>query len=268
MPFEPVSEAHAVVEVVFGLDMTRSFSRKEIDALSDAHDQWKDWLPRKAREQIIGLAVGSLSQTVEPGVGGVRFERTKPDGSTEWRFSVSGQRVSVNCLAYTRWKEISDKALNLMAEAVRISAGPSSHVANVFLQYIDRFQWRGRDADYRIGELLNLGDDWLPSSLSRRGKVWHMHQGWFKSEDIPVDGRALERIHIDGILVGQTVPTVQIDTYIRVDPIESLSASALFESEGVEIRRIFDELHRESKRLLNAVLVEEAARRIGLNAHA
>lgn len=260
MPFIPQSEQHAIIEVVIGLTFARPFYANEIEAFAKTHNELKAELPRVNRAAVFNIAFGNNPPPTPP-VGGVMFDRFKADGSIEWRLNVTGNSILVNCLSYTRWHEVWPRARDYLISAIRAVGSDDNPLVATTLQYIDMFAWEGAPEDYEISRLLDLSSDFLPSSLSERGQLWHLHQGWFVPVSVQPPRRTLKRIHIDA-LEQDASPMVKIDTYINLEhrlgvPIGHFTTD--------RFNAIFDDLHKQSTTMLAGILSEETRQRINLN---
>ncbi|MER8828820.1 TIGR04255 family protein [Mesorhizobium sp. M0938] len=267
MSFEPLNGSHAIAEVVFGLMLRRPFNRSEIEALANSHDRWRDMLPRLSRQSTVQFLMGAGGQLPPPemlptGAGGVLFDRVKPDGELAWRLSAQEQSLNVNCLEYSRWAEIWPQVRAFLKDASEVAAISTNPVTNVVLQYVDLFEWRDRSKSVRVNQLLDPDNPDLPSTAGQHGELWHVHQGWFRKENLPVPGQILERIHIDGVLSqAKMLPTVKIDIYLRLDLESPIKTSDLFKGNA---DTLFSYLHDTHKSILAKFLTKAAAERIGL----
>ena len=133
------SGEHAIVEVVFGLLLSRPFQPSEIEKLAQNHDRWKADLPRLARHEIQQLVVGEgIQQALAlPGGPGISFERIKPNGDLAWRLRCEGNSLFVNCLEYSRWHEVWKRALRHMRGVLETVDAEKVSIAGALLQYID-----------------------------------------------------------------------------------------------------------------------------------
>ena len=268
MPFEPINERHAIHEVVFVLGFERGFSEEEIEAIAAAHDRWKAELPGINRPQVLQVMVGAQARppagTV---VGPVQFTSHKRDGSLDWRLLVENNIVVVNCLTYTRWKEVWERARRLIMDAVSLITDEGNRASSIALQYIDIFQWQGAETDYRIDQLLRKDSPHVPTSLWDAGPLWHLHLGWFRTDGLPADGRLLERTHLDGQQMDQGSWQVKIDNTLRLDLDEPVVVqNHFFSGDQPFVDKVLPDLHLRNKELLTSFLTVELAQRIDLNA--
>jgi|JI10StandDraft_1071094.scaffolds.fasta_scaffold553945_2 uncharacterized protein (TIGR04255 family) len=273
MPFQPKSGAHAIIEVVFGLYFARAFTSTELDALAKAHPLWKEDLPKIARgafgggfQLMVAEGVGPMMPIPMQG-GGVIFESIKRDGSLDWRVRAEGNGLFVNCLAYeggvNTWAK-AKRYIERAADHMGINLGEQM-VSSCSLEYIDLFDWEGDVAGYDLEQLLRRNSRYIPATVWERGPMWHLYQGWFRSENIPDAKRLLERIHLDGVLDASGVPTVKFDTFMQVEFAKSVSVEHVIATKN-ENEGIFPTLHALNKRIISDYITQEMADRIRLNA--
>lgn len=271
MAFEPKSDNHAIVEVVFGLTFARRFTATEIDALAKSHSRWRDDLPRLNRSTIVQFMMSDGPPPpdiqVPPPVGGITFDRIKPDGNLEWRLRADEQSLFVNCLLYSGWSDVWPRVRGYLSTASEIINLEENPIIAVLLQYIDVFEWAGKKESYQVDELFDLDSSLMVRSVTGKGHLWHLHQGWYRHENLPVDGRLLERVHIDGVEDGAGSPTVKIDTYMQLQMRHPQLVRNFF-GKNDPADHVFGGLHDQNKALLRSVLNKGMAERIGLHASA
>lgn len=268
--FQPKSGDHAIVEVVLGIQFARNFSAPELEGLAAAHDRWKERLPRLGRTAILQLHIGdkpppNASQLL-PSTGGVTFDRVKPDGNLEWRLRADEGSIYVNCLNYEGWDAVWPQARDYLREASEVVAHPENEVRGLVLQYVDVFEWVEEPDLYRVDALLDRESPFIPASLWEKEQLWHLHQGWYRSDNLPASGRLLERIHLDAVIDDEGKPTVRMDTFLSLELNPLVNWKSLFVDDQPEAERIFNDLHDLAKDLVRAHINEEMAERIGLDA--
>lgn len=269
MPFQPKSNKHAIVEVVFGLVFTRPFHPKEIKALVESHGRWKELLPRRGRTSPFPVPF-MQGDELPPNFpiplppSGVTFDRVKPDGSLDWRLRADDAGITVNCLSYTTWPEIYGRARELLSQACEVAVRSDNSIRETFLQYIDVFEWEGEKQAYDLAELLRADSPYVPPSIRQRGPLWHLHQGFFRTEGLPSPGRLLERNHADGYQDQSGAALVKIDEYLSLHHLAPLAPSVLFGPRG-SADTLFGYLHDLNKDILRHYLTDKMQARIGLN---
>lgn len=274
MTFQPKGGDHAITEVVFGILLARSFAPADIEALIAAHDRWRDELPKLNRGNIIEIALGDQEPDDKPREDAIRpqipqltvsFDRIKPDGNIAWRLRANPSGLFVNCLVYDRWSEVWPKVASFLKAAYEVAAGSDNAIRTIALQYIDVFEWLAPLEDYRIDALLNRDSPHVPKALWDKSYLWHLHEGWYRSDDLPVPGRLLERIHLDAVVDNNGRPTVRMDTALNLEIATEEHISDPFGEFSAVTDRLFNNLHGLNKGLVRAYITEDMAERIGLN---
>jgi uncharacterized protein (TIGR04255 family) len=275
VPFRPIHDRHAIQEVVFVLTLGRGLEAGELGTVVKAHDRWRNDLPRLTRfgaHQIQEITLTDdgppqIKPVEQPGVVGIAFDALKRDGSLDWRLRLQENWIGVNCLSYTRWSDVWPTARNFLAQVGEIIINPKLPIVGMALQYIDLFVWDGDTEQYRADGLFRKGSEYIPSSIWNRGPLWHLYQGWFTEENLPVAGRRLEKVHIDAVEGGGVYQT-KVDTTSRHDLADELpSYKTAFGTDGEEacIDAVFTAMHLQGNRLLKAYITDEMARRISLD---
>lgn len=266
MAFVAKSGEHAIVEVVFGFQLSRPWHPAEIEKLAQNHDRWKKELPRLARHEIQQVMIGEgVQQAITlPGGPGISFERIKPNGDLAWRLRCEGNSIFVNCLEYTRWQDAWASASSYMRDVLEVVGAEKVSVAGTLLQYIDVFDWTADPKDYDISRLLDVESDYVPRAASNYGLGWHLHQGWFEPIKEPIPSRILHKAHFNALPKDETGhPTVKLDTLLRSDFNGHISAQNFFD-EGSALEGMFIDMHDRNKWLLSSFLTKSICQQIGL----
>jgi uncharacterized protein (TIGR04255 family) len=268
MAFEPKNDGHAIVEAVIGLQFQRPFKQHEVEAVIQRHDEWREFLPRLARSAGFQISFGPAGGLAQPAImpgAGVSFDRVKTDGALEWRLRIDGAAIFLNCLNYSRWREVWEHASRLVDRAAELTLAEDNKVTALIIQYIDLFEWKGSPDNYDARFLLRAGN-LVPEGVLSKGPLWHLHQGWFRGEDQLGPGRLLERLHIDAVLDERGRPTVRMDSFLSFEPGEAQTfvPGAFLKNDGSG-GAWFAILHDLDKKLLAEALTHETVERIGLN---
>jgi uncharacterized protein (TIGR04255 family) len=266
LAFVAKSGEHAIVEVVFGFQLSRPWHPTEIEKLAQSHDRWKDALPRLARHEMQQFMIGDGVQhaITLPGGPGISFERIKPNGDLAWRLRCEGNSIFVNCLEYTRWQEAWAIASGHMRSVLEVVGAEKVSIAGTLLQYIDVFDWIADPKDYDVSQLVNVGGDYVPRAARDYGLAWHLYQGWFEPVSEPVPGNCLHKAHFDALPIDEAGhPTVKLDTLLRSDFNGRISAQTFFEEDSA-LERMFVDMHDRNKGLLSSLLTKAICEQIGL----
>ncbi|QUD86972.1 TIGR04255 family protein [Phenylobacterium montanum] len=266
MPFEPINERHAIREVAFAFQFARPFNVEEIDTLAKDHDAIRSELPKLQRPMFLQFFVGpDASQTLNTPPGGANFESYKRDGTLDWRLSVTNNLLTVNCLTYTRWVDVWARAKHYISFAMPHLVKEDNAVSDIGLQYIDEFAWSGPIEEYDNRLILKAGGDNIPNSILGRGPLWHIHQGWFEPRERPLNGRLLNRMHVDALLVDDK-HIVRFDSTLSLDIDEAdrpTKCAALINEDGIA-DQVLSELHAVNKAVLGSYITDDLAKEIEL----
>jgi uncharacterized protein (TIGR04255 family) len=265
LAFVAKSGEHAIVEVVFGFQLSRPWHPAEIEKLAQSHNYWKESLPRLARHEMQQVIISNSPQAFTlPGGPGISFERIKPNGDLAWRLRCEGNSIFVNCLEYTRWQDAWTSASGYMRAVLQAVGAERISVAGTLLQYIDVFDWTADPKDYDAFQLLDAKSEYVPSSIGSYGLAWHLYQGWFVSLRDPVPGRVLQKVHFDALPKNESGhPTVKLDTLLLSEFNGPISAQTFME-EGSALQKMFIDMHKRNKQLLSNFLTKAICESIGL----
>lgn len=273
MPFRPISDRHAIVEVVFGLIFKRHFSATEIEGLLEQHEHHlKEELPKVGRTSAVQIVFGEGAippdVSIPAPTSGVTFDAVQRDGTLGWRLKADDKALYVNCLIYSNWTDTWQTARNYLKLATDTLGNSENPVVSLVLQYIDVFEWQGEEADYDLAQLLDVDSPYIPKPLWRRGPLWHLHQGWYRSDGLPAEGRLLERIHLDGTVDRKSKSKrliVKMDTFLNLTLKRPCDPSIVFRDDEALADGVFVALHDLNKQIVSDYITAEMAERISLN---
>ncbi|WP_172600821.1 TIGR04255 family protein [Cereibacter sphaeroides] len=261
--FVPERAQHALVEVVFGIRLTRAWQPREVQAIKSAHGVWRDLLPRVNDVQVHQVMFGPqgiMQPAIVPATG-VAFERVNPDGSIAWRMTFDNEQIVVNCLVYEGWEVTSPIVYQLFSSALTAAGSTDLAISGLFYQTVDQFRWGGEVADYDVAQLLNVESDFVPAHIAKAGMLWHLHQGWFEDTDRPSAGPILKRIHFDA--TNDPLGGIRMDTLVDKRLNQSIVAGDFVsQREAVDV---VEWLHEENKVVLRSFLTEETLQSINLH---
>lgn len=267
MAFRPRHQDHAIVDVVFAINLAREVPPPVMKTIGELKAEWTNELPIseeiQGHEVFVGPPPSGVS-THRTMVAGHSFKAVKRDGSTEWMVRFLGRLVTVNCGSYTRWNNVWPIARSFLQRACQKVVVGNNSISSIGLQYIDEFVWEGDPKSYSISGLIREGSE-FPSALRDKGPLWHLHQGWFESnvEKLRIKGRRLEKLHIDAVeRKGQYV--TRVDTTLRHDLSDKITDVTRNFDEILD--PVFDAMHERNKQLIRSFLTDEMQRRIKLDA--
>lgn len=267
--FVPWNEKHAIQEVVFALTFNRAVDERGMQTLLSEHQKFKTDLPKAERGEVFQFAIGAAHAAPPTVTRPMVFSAFKRDGSIDWRMAIEENAVSVNCLTYTRWDDVSARAIGLLRHVATGLASSGLLVTGSALQYVDTFKWTGKTDDYRRDMLLRNGSRFIPAALidSPSDPMWHLHQGVLTPTSIQgLAGKLLDRVHMDAVLENGNY-IVRIDSLLRFEfGKPPAMREALFDKSGGFIHMVVNDLHKRNKAILVEYLAPELAVKIGLAA--
>lgn len=274
--FQPLHQDHAIETVILRLTGSGEMTEHERQSLDAGYEKyWKAVLPKVILGQVMKFAVG-LTPIAEERPKPLRptqyveFMRT---GQAAWWMEISGPTITIGCAQYGGWKSVSEKAYQLFSSVGKTlgNTHPLAQVRSAELTYQDLLVWHGDSEAY--DPQLAIRKEQIPPK-AKRSKMWHTGEGWVEDPD---GERILERFHIGAELhaeekpvrpivkvvttaiwgFGETTPRLSLDR--AFGKIHSVDGKA---SDG---RAVYDSLHRRLHALLEGLITEEIAERIGLS---
>lgn len=187
------ARGHSIREAVFMLKLSVPIAPGSIDQIAEHGKANFIRLPRVEKNLSVQFNLDMSPMPMQ--FPGVTFSRFKENGDILWRVVVIGNDITVNCLDYTSWEDVSNEALSYMGEIVGI-VSPGAMVSSVGLQYINAFVADSLGED-SINSLLRKESPKIPSSFwDIESTEWHLHTGYFSAASGDIAGRILSRYHL------------------------------------------------------------------------
>lgn len=273
--FEPVNNAHAIVEMVLFCQFEPELDELAIARLMELEDdpELKDELTKfetlQGNEFQIS-ASGIASSPVRP--LGIHMRRTGPDGEPEWMLRTDPHTIAVHCLDYTRWDEVGAQARAFLQKALHKIGTTESTLAALGLKYVDRFSYSGSEEDYDPAVLFRRDTSLLHKRAFTSKMRWHCHSGWFEQpEELEREQlECLNQVNVDAAFLTVSgarrhMTTIDHNAVVRGLNAENLAAFlASEEDEDALLHRLTEALHLVNKRVLIDLLTDEMATRINL----
>jgi uncharacterized protein (TIGR04255 family) len=260
--FEPIFPSHAIerctVSIAFVQDLPQKAFQKVVDR---ARTSFRNAGLESAGGPSVGFQVDLSSGRAMP------FEGPRPlifmttDQATQ--FIIASNSLIARTGRYVRWQPFSGQIEELLLPLLDGYVDVVS-IANVQLEYVDRFIWTGDWSTFRWRDLLQEHGPFLSRRASQAQTQWHTHSGWF--EDI-TGGRRLINVNIDVVDLVRpdgVVPSVGILTLMRDAVPEQAPGQTGRYWNGASIQAVLEQLHNELKRLLEQIITAPMAERIGL----
>ncbi len=174
---------HAVQAAMFVLELPAPIPTEIIQKASLHYENTtalKEFFPIKAenRGMLINISQDTVGVNSTDGISGITLQRMGADGIPEYVFSMQDNQLAFTCNKYTRWKEISPKAIDFLNQFSSFVC-PVPGIAVIALQYVDEFLVTGNLPEYRSSILFNAKSARLPATIFNGSDFWHNHAGWF-----------------------------------------------------------------------------------------
>jgi uncharacterized protein (TIGR04255 family) len=268
--FEPLFPSHAIERCGAAIAFTEVLPAKPFEKVLDhARSNFRN----AGLEQLggptptppglihqVGFQVDMSSGVATALSGPMPLIFVTPDRATQ--FIVSPNSLTARTGRYVRWQPFAGQLEELMLSLVGGYADIVS-IANIQLDYVDRFCWTGDWRDFRWHDLLREDGSFLTRKAAAATTQWHSHTGWF--EEIQ-GGRRLCNVNIDAADVVRpegTVPSIAILTLMRDLALAQEGGPPRY-IDGVSVQAGLEQLQNELKTLLGQIILPSMAQRIGL----
>jgi uncharacterized protein (TIGR04255 family) len=273
--FEPVNNAHAIVEMVLFCQFEPELDELTISRLMELEDD-TDLNNERTKFQKIQ---GNQLQMGAPGITsfqiksvGIEMRRMGPNGEPEWILRTGPHAISVHCLDYTRWDDVGAQARAFLQKVLHKIGATESTLAGLGLKYVDRFSYRGSDEQYDPALLFRQDTTLLHKRAFESKMRWHCHSGWFERlKDLEKEElECLNQVNVDAAFLTVSgarrhMTTIDHNAVVRGLNVENLAAFlASDKDEDALLIRLTEALHLVNKRVLIDLLADEMATRIHL----
>lgn len=270
--FEPVHAAHSIEQVVLVLHFDRPLEQSLLSTAIAAVDQFKEELPGSTLLFGSGFSVAfsgapSMPMQMQMPATGVALHRSAPDGTIENELRVESASITFRTTRYSRWAAVWSQARRYYSAVIGAYLENGSSLANVSINFVDKFVWNGDQKDFDSGLLLSIDSEYVAKHIFSRNDLWHNHIGAFiRSDD---QTKRLMNVNIDcldeinGILSRRAISiTTVLNDMFNQPGFEPL---AVANDDLMEfITAHMESLHVFDKEILSKTLVESMAKQIAL----
>ncbi len=286
MRWRPAHEAHAIERVSLTFQFVEAAPSKPWQAVLDAAT--KDMQAHNfsfianalsfPEVLISGAIQGQPGLSIEMSPGGIitqqhlavtgRTFRIVEGTSVREEIQIHRDRLVHQASVYDGWDSYKGRTLALLGASLD-KLLPLVDLANVKLEYWDRFVFDGDSRGVDYSELLRSDSAHLPGFPFGTNRLWHSHVGYF----MPLEGtaRRLTNVNVDVLDIIQSVgldpqsgsPTQRRSVGIYTMAQDSIQPTDSPSDQGGTIS-IVDGLHADLKAVLSDVITAEAADRISL----
>lgn len=253
---------NAIVQVSFGFEWQEPLTPSLFMVLSALHSTVETTLPRKQeiREALsVKVFAGENPNVEQDGVRTVAvvMDALNRDGSVLEQLSIGPNSIVYSDFGpYTRWSDVHEKAVGVMAPFLDILARERKFGV-CGIQYVDAFE---------LDEIANLASTMfspeavlLPKHIFQIDDLWHVNQGYFKPADIPQPHKRLTNLNmqVNKHATGYRLEISAMHRAVFENPIESYEAGLL--------QKLQDDLHEDNKNILRDILTQDIRDMVGLD---
>ena len=271
---KPYSERHAIKNVVFALEFAQPVQSDFLRAIRSGtvNEQLQAELPRVIEQKAlvfnfttVGTNLGAPVGGAPQPLGGLTYDKLRPNGEAEWAVTINQGMLLVNCGAYSRWNGIWPEAKKLLSMILPTVLEATS-IGTVGLQYVDEFSSIGDKEAFRLDDLFAAHGRFIPPNLLECRGQCHSHHGYFEDVKEPVAGKILTNVNVD-VLEQPSRMVASITGSHRCMPFAPLAMGGVDEmlaDDGL-ITRIWNKLHRCNKGVIGNILTEEVKNAIAFD---
>jgi uncharacterized protein (TIGR04255 family) len=260
--FEPMFPAHSIERCSIIITFDQALPAKAFQkAMDDAMRSLRNAGLEMVSEQMTGFQFDVATGRVGPATGPRPVILTSPDRATN--FFLTQNAVTVQTGKYIRWQPLIGQFEELILPMIGSYTNVVS-IANVQLDYLDRFFWTGDWSNFEWRSLLQQDSGYIARRAVAANLQWHSHAGWI--ENIDNELKRLINVNID---VADAVrpglpprPSIGIFTLMQ-DRVDSTNAP-VGEIRPNSLLDRLESLHTELKSVLANIISPDMAARIGM----
>lgn len=266
--FEPINDAHAIVEIAVFCEFVEEFSESVVNSFLGLEDELKDRLPKAEKLQgslfKLNAETGVQSVTLKP--VGIRLNSVSEDGSLQWALRTEPNTIAAHNMDYTRWAKVWPELRSMLMPAINKIGVSDNKIAAFGIKCLDRFVFRGDEKDYDPQLLFRTSSDHLHSGAFSAGDRWHCHTGNFlRSKD--EEQEYLSQLKVDAAYKfssGVREHFTTIDHTVSARNLAEVEYSSFF-SDGGAADQMVTQMHEVNKDVVSSLLTPEMCKRISLN---
>lgn len=265
--FQPINQAHAIAEMLVFFQFVPDLGAI-LPTLASVQNELQSEFPSALPLQQVRFEVANGVPSAQSAMGGLQLSRSKPDGSPEWVIHIGLDTISIHCTDYSRWHLIWPEMRSYFEKIFKRLGGAPIEIGAIGLKYIERFLWRGSEADYDANLLFDAHGPYLCPQSFNSGPRWHCHIGWFAK--VPEIGEILNQLNIDSgghlLAAGENI-IVNIDHTMTLRAINETHLSSYVPIEGGEkapLDDLIQTFHGANKLVLLSLLRSDVAECLNL----
>jgi uncharacterized protein (TIGR04255 family) len=254
--FEPHSSKHAIQKMAFAIEFQRPLEGPAFRAASALAKQLKSELPRKQEKRAVTFTFSESGEVSSGGravddLGGVIFDRLRPDGEQELVLNFAPTHMAVINSQYEGWTQAWSVARNLL-DLGWAAISQYTEISAFGLEYVDRFHWSGSVDEVMPAELFSADCPYIPSNCLSLSGPWHSFHGFYREDQLM------------NINTQFTVSDAGAEAAITLNhKISGRWSGAKIFSDGL-VDEMMSRMHSLNKDVFRSMIVERIAREIGL----
>lgn len=265
--FYPYAGDHAVQSATFVVEWAEPLKAEAIAAINKLANKFRNFgLSHVQHQQFVQFKIepnspdGSQKHGSQQGLGGIVFARPAEPGVVTRSITISRQNCMIVVPDYTRWESVFADVQAYLKVALD-EVAPSRPISTIGLQYNDIFQWKDDPADLNLAEVF-ADDAFIPPSIFRQTRLWHVHQGYMEQPALPVVHSRITNVNVD-MLEPAGERMIQIIGSHRATLSEPLWQSHLKNKQIM--LDMFSSLHQANKQMLAKLLTKQVCEKIHLS---
>lgn len=262
MAWRPLHTNHAIERVKLAIQFSESIPAKVSKQMSEAIGMKRHDLrmtgPTPVQTIDLQFTPGMSAPVAQPASTGWQFTRAAGNGLPLEAVLCDGTLLSYETSEYQRWDVFKRRLSKVLDEPVA-RAAVSLDLASVVLEYTDRFIFDGAAEQADVEDLLNGMTAVLPEAALQGRSLWHLHKGWFESED---GGEVLINQNFDaqdGSVPGRSDPIRSIQILNR-----SELRQHMFPLNIEQLAEHLEVLHNSTKSLFTRALAAKYHSSVGI----
>lgn len=284
--FQPINDAHSIVELVFFLNFSSNLRKEDILGIKEIFNEKykkfnKDTPVYKLEHKVKFNEEDTASiDSKKTTFSGFELESLDERGELNWGLSLSENKFLVHCLNYSSWEVTLDEIIGYISDVLEfLKDNDTLLISNFGLKYLDRFVYSENIEESKLVSLFNRENIFLAKNILESGDVWHSNTGWF--EDMPEDFiiensyafKCLNQLGVESKSNGKNNDIEEI--IVSIDHGCFLIPKKVIENDskyGIEVKHIsmgyinkcFNFLHDKNKIVLKGLLSDSMSKRINL----
>lgn len=276
--FRPMHEAHAIEQLIVTVQFEAPLADAAIKSVIEIMGQFQDSLPGKNDIRGMGFQFGPngvtpISQYTPEMPHGIIRTLTDGKGVVVKELRVDRQSLVFRTLNYTRWDNVWAETRGYFSKL--LPTLENTNIAAYSLAYLDKFVWEGSRQTCRPERLLKQHSRYISPASFDANDLWHCHSGRFISANNQT--KRLEVVDVDCVdevdgtsINAEPTRVVRISTTLTdflsqpgFPPVQ-LQANKSLEQLDIALT----EQHNSLKQVFSAIVSDEIANLVGLNANA